>query len=242
MRDVGITIMPEFFQNEGVDAVLDNVVRRAGATAVATSPYVMEPARPEEGSREPPADAGAGKVRLLDRLLWGRRELWVRTAPSYAPDLSLYSGLRYQPARPDDLTSRDGDVVAKAVRSAKARGLQVQLQVQAAIPPGYRVQFGGPLDEDRPRLPDGSSPGERVDNNGSLASPHVLGLYPGAPARSGPRLSRDGHDSDRLAGIPALLARVPLFRFLDPRSHSDVGDGVRRRADASGTYAPSGRC
>jgi hypothetical protein len=174
MRDIGITILPEFFQNEGVDAVLDNVVRRAGATAIATSPYVMEPAPPEVGSREPPADGGAGKVRLLDRPLWGRRELWVRTAPSYAPDRSLYSGLRYQPAAPDDITSRDGDVVAKAIRSAKARGLKVQLQVQAAIPPGYRVQFGGPTDEDRPRLPDGSSPGQRVDNNGSLASPHIL--------------------------------------------------------------------
>jgi hypothetical protein len=174
MRDVGITVMPEFFQNEGVDAVLDNVVGRAGATAIATSPYVMEPARRDEGSREPPADAGAGKARLLDRPLWGRRELWVRTAPSYEPDRSLYSGLRYQPARPDDLTARDGDVVAQAIRSAKARGLQVQLQVQAAIPPGYRVQFGGPADEDRPRLPDESSPVERVDNNGSLASPHIL--------------------------------------------------------------------
>jgi len=43
----------------------------------------------------------------------------------------------------------------------------------AAIPPGHRVQFGGPSDEDRPRLPDGSLSGARVDNNGSLASPHI---------------------------------------------------------------------
>ena len=40
---------------------------------------------------------------------------------------------------------------------------------EAAIPPGYRVQFGGPVEEDRPRLPDGTSPKLRVDNNGSLA-------------------------------------------------------------------------
>ena len=36
--------MPEFYQTEGIDAVLDNVVHKAGATAVATSPYVMAPA------------------------------------------------------------------------------------------------------------------------------------------------------------------------------------------------------
>ncbi len=173
-RSVGVTVLPEFFQVEGVEAVLDNLTRRAGITAIATSPYVMRPVPNGEGSREPPIDAGAGSVRLLDRSLWGRRELWVRTAPSFEPRRDLYDGLRYQPAEPDDLTLKEGGVVAKAIRSAKARGLEVHLQVQAAIPPGYRVQFGGPVEEDRPTLPDFSSPGVRVDNNGSLASPHIL--------------------------------------------------------------------
>lgn len=173
MREIGITVLPEFFQNEGVEGVLDNLAR-AGATAIATSPYVMAPEAEGRGSREPPIDGGAGKVRLLDRPLWGRRELWVRTAPSFAPDRALYEGLRYRPAEPDDLTAKEGETVARAVRAAKARGLTVHLQVQAAIPPGYRVQFGGPAEEDRPRLPDGSSPTGRVDNNGSLASPHIL--------------------------------------------------------------------
>ncbi len=173
-RDVGVTVLPEFFQNEGAEAVLDNLVARAEITAVATSPYVMAPVADGQGSREPPIDAGAGKVRLLDRPLWGRRELFVRTAPSYAPDRSLYAGLRYQPAEPDALTKAEGAVVARAIEAAKARGLAVHLQVQAAIPPGYRVQFGGPVEEDRPCLPDGTGPAVRVDNNGSLASPHIL--------------------------------------------------------------------
>jgi hypothetical protein len=173
-RSVGITVLPEFFQNEGVEQVLDNITRRAGATAIATSPYVMRPVTDGDGSREPPIDAGAGSVRILDRLLWGKRDLWVRTSPSYMPDKALYSGLRYQPAQVDEHTVREGGIVAEALRSAKARGLETHLQVQAAIPPGYRVQFGGPVDEDKPRLPDGSSPAERVDNNGSLASPHIL--------------------------------------------------------------------
>ncbi len=173
-RSVGITVLPEFFQNEGVEPVLDNIMRRAGATAIATSPYVMRPAAEGEGSREPPIDAGAGSVRILDRPLWGKRDLWVRTSPSFTPDKALYAGLRYQPAEADEHTAREGGIVAEALRSAKARGLQTHLQVQAAIPPGYRVQFGGPVDADRPRLPDGSSPAVRVDNNGSLASPHIL--------------------------------------------------------------------
>jgi hypothetical protein len=173
-RSVGITVLPEFFQNEGVEQVLDNITRRAGATAIATSPYVMRPVAEGEGSREPPIDAGAGSVRILDRPLWGKRDLWVRTSPSFAPDKALYAGLRYQPAEADAHTAREGAIVGQALASAKARGLHTHLQVQAAIPPGYRVQFGGPVEEDRPRLPDGSSPAMRVDNNGSLASPHIL--------------------------------------------------------------------
>ena len=51
--------------------------------------------------------------------------------------------------------------------------MEVYLQIQAAIPPGYRVQFGGPVDEDKPRLPDGRVPPRRFANNGSLASPHI---------------------------------------------------------------------
>jgi hypothetical protein len=174
IREVGITVLPEFFQNEGVEAVLDNIQRRSGATAIATSPYVMRPVPDGEGSREPPIDAGAGSVRILDRTLWGRRDLWVRTSPSYEPDRKLYAGLRYQPAEPDEHSAREGRIVAAALAQAKARGIRTHLQVQAAIPPGYRVQFGGPVEEDRPRLPDGSSPVQRVDNNGSLASPHIL--------------------------------------------------------------------
>jgi hypothetical protein len=173
-RHVGITVLPEYFQNEGVGRVLDNIQRRAGATAIATSPYVMRPVADGDGSREPPIDAGAGAVRILDRPLWGRRDLWVRTSPSYEPDLRHYDGLRYRPAEADAHTRKDGGIVAEALQQAKARGFETHLQVQAAIPPGYRVQFGGPVTEDRPCLPDGTSPVGRVDNNGSLASPHVL--------------------------------------------------------------------
>lgn len=171
-RLIGVTVLPEYIQVEGIDGVLDKLVG-AGANAVTTSPYVMEPADENSGSREPPIDAGAGSVRLLDRPLWGRRELFVRTAPSFEPERSLYRGLRYQPAEPSALTRSDGRIVGEFIRAAQARHFKVYLQVQAAIPPGYRVQFGGPAEDDKPRLPDGRVPPRRVANNGSLASPHV---------------------------------------------------------------------
>jgi len=171
-RFVGLTVMPEYIQTEGIDHVLNHLIK-AGATAVATSPYVMEPADEKTGSREPPIDAGAGKVRLLDRPLWGKRELFVRTAPSFVAHRSLYAGLRYQPAEPTQLTRKQGGVIADFIRAARRRGLKTYFQVQAAIPPGYRVQFGGPQAGDAPLLPDGRVPPRRLANNGSLASPHI---------------------------------------------------------------------
>ena len=88
-RLVGITVLPEYLQSEGVDGVLDNLVTKAGANAITASPYVMQVTDDAMGSREPPDDAGAGAVRLLDRPLWGKRELFVRTAPSFVPDKEL---------------------------------------------------------------------------------------------------------------------------------------------------------
>lgn len=173
-RFLGVTILPEYIQTEGVDGVL-NRLSQAGVTAVATSPYLMEPADEATGVREPPSDSGAGDVRLLDRPLWGKRELFVRTAPSFAPDPRLYRGLRYQPAAVTDLTRREGRILDEFIEGAHARHIKVYFQIQAAIPPGYRVQFGGPEQADRPRLPDGRIPPRRLANNGSLASPQIRG-------------------------------------------------------------------
>ena len=173
-RLAGVTVLPEYAQVEGPEAVLDRLQRRAGITAVSTSPYVMEPSAGGQGAREPPDDAGQGLVRLLDRPLWdGRRELIVRTAPSFVPNKCLYDGLRYQPPEPTALTEHEGPGVGRFIGEAKRRGLKVYLQVQAAIPPGYRVQFGGPVAEDEPRLPDDRKATGRVDRNGCLASPHI---------------------------------------------------------------------
>jgi hypothetical protein len=85
---LGITVLPEYFQVEGAAQVIANCVETARANAITTSPYVMRQAEQTEaflGQREPPIDAGAGGVRLLDRPLWGKRELYVETAPAFSP-------------------------------------------------------------------------------------------------------------------------------------------------------------
>jgi hypothetical protein len=49
----GVTVMPEWFAHEGIDFVLDRV-QALGATAIATSPYVLERCADGTGAREPP--------------------------------------------------------------------------------------------------------------------------------------------------------------------------------------------
>lgn len=171
-RSLGITVMPEWFQCEGIGAVLDKL-QAAGASALVTSPYLLEIAPPGDGAREPPPDGDAGGVRPLDRALWGARETWVRTAPSLVHDLQRYRGLRYQPSPAGALTQAHPRLIDDVVEAAHARGIAVYLQVMAASPPGYRVQFSGAVEEDLCLGPDGRPHPHRVDRNASLASSHV---------------------------------------------------------------------
>ncbi len=83
---LGITVLPEYVQSEGVTDVVEILADRMGATSVTTSPYVAAQAAPGEGNREPPIDGGAGKGRLLDRPLWGQREVWMTAACSFNPN------------------------------------------------------------------------------------------------------------------------------------------------------------
>ena len=169
---LGVTVMPEWFQCEGIEAVLDNL-QAAGASALVTSPYLMRIVAAGEGAREPPPDGEAGGVRPLDRPLWGKRETWVSTAPAWVHQLSRYEGLRYQPSAPGELTLAQPEFMDRVIEKASARGMQVYLQVMAASPPGYRVQFSGAVLQDQCRGPDGQLHPDRVDRNASLASPQV---------------------------------------------------------------------
>ncbi len=171
---LGVTVMPEYLQVEGIPRVLDNLAGVAGATALCTVPAVVWPAEDGTGAREPPADAGAGGARLLDRPLWdGRRELFVRTAPSFEPDRARYAGLRYQPPPPDPLTAREGRVVTDFLSACRRAGIEGQLQLMCGAPPGYRVQLGEQHADDAPLTAFGTPVPGRVDANLSLASPHL---------------------------------------------------------------------
>lgn len=168
----GITVLPEYIQSEGIKAVLDNL-ERLKCTAVTTSPYVAQEAADGQGAREPPEDAGLGTKRLLDRPLWSRRELWMTAAPSFVPNKELYGDGPYQPDEASPLTHKEGPLIRQFLAAAKDRGLRTYLQVMAAIPPCYRVQFGNPTPEDLPLLPNGKPAPIRVDRNATLASSNL---------------------------------------------------------------------
>lgn len=159
-RLFGITVLADFVLNEGVDPILDRLEKQ-GVNAVAVNPIVTAEGTESNGSWQPPDDAGSSP-RLFDRPLWGKRELWVRSGPSYIPDLSLYADTSYQPKQPNDLTEAHGHLVGDFIDAALSRGLEVYFQIPGATPSGLQ-------DKDRRRMPDGSIPDAMVDV-GSLAS------------------------------------------------------------------------
>ena len=134
-RFLGITVMTDFILNEGVDGVLDNITRRAHATAVAINPTVTAPSDEGIGSYQPPSDAGSSP-RLFDRPLWGKYGLWVKGAPSYVPDASYYSDTPYKPRKPGVLTETHGEIIEQFIDAALERGLKVYFQTGAATPSG----------------------------------------------------------------------------------------------------------
>ena len=167
---LGMILMPEFIQCEGLEQVLHNCLDVAGATDMTTVASVMGSADEAHGEREPPSDGGAGDKRVLDRPLWGKHWLYSRTAPSFEPDHSLYADTPYDPPRPTELTMREGHVVGDFLNACRQRGVRTWLQVMAAAPPGIRVQFGGPCFQDCAVAADAREIGRRVDRNGSMAN------------------------------------------------------------------------
>jgi hypothetical protein len=165
-RFLGITVLADFVLNEGIDGVLDNLTRRAGATAVAINPTVTAPTPEGVGSFQPPSDAGSSP-RLFDRPLWGKTSLWVRGAPSYKPNAAYYGDTPYTPRQADDLTDKQGAIIEQFIDAALDRGLEVYFQTGASTPPGLRK-------EDIPLLPNGRQP-VRMAKTGSLASPAIRG-------------------------------------------------------------------
>lgn len=215
----GITVLADFILNEGVDGVLDNLTERAGVTAVALNATVTAESEEGKGSFQPPSDAGSSP-RLFDRPLWGKRSLWVRSAPSYHPDESLYSDTPYRPRRPNDLTASCGDVIGDFIDAALERGLKVYFQLSATAPPGLR-------DEDRPLLPDGRPPAGRMADTGSLASDAI-------------RSYTSAHVRDLLAKYPKITGfrpdwpEYPCYKL--DEAFQDFSPAVQAWAERSGKF------
>ena len=221
MKTIGITIMPEYIQSEGIEAVLDRC-EQADIRQIATAPYYMYEAEEGSGYREPPIDAGSGKVRLLDRPLWGKREVWFTVEPSFKPNMSLYEGLAYQPmpckSEPDTLLHRFIDVAAE-------RNIEVYFQIMAAIPPALRVQDGNPHPADLPLLPNGNTLDKPLARNGSLASADLLTYTQ--------TLSCDLLDQyPRLAGIRFDWPEYPCYHM--DALFTDFNPQVKPIAEAAG--------
>jgi len=216
-RFLGVTVLSDFIQNEGVDGLLENLVRRAGVTAVACNPTVTAPADAATGSWQPPDDAGAS-VRQFDRPLWGSYALWVRSGPSFTPNAHWYAETPYAPRRPNDLTEREGSIVGRFVRAAKSAGLRVYFQVGAVQPPGLRT-------EDTPRLPNGQIPAARMAATGSLASPAIR-AYNRAYARDLFRVYPE------LDGLRLDWPEYPCYQL--DEAFQDFGTPVAAWAEAHG--------
>ena len=164
LKFLGITVLGDYILCERPDAIIENLLR-VGATAVACNPTVTAPGDEATGSFQPPIDAGSSP-RVFDRPLFGKTSLWVRSGVSYRPRQEFYANSPYAARKPNDLSDEHGAIIGEFIDKAVDAGLKVYFQVGAVQPSGLR-------DEDKPRLPDGSIPPNRMANTGSLASEAV---------------------------------------------------------------------
>ena len=175
-RLLGVYVQPMYFQSEGVEALLDSLAA-VGVNAITTAPAVYEqidelPGDDDAGlseelpRREPPIDAGAGSVRVVERLLWGEEEVLINPSPSAPPNMEFYHGLKYQPSQATAFTASGGGMIQQIIDGAHNRDMKVYFQLSA-------VQVPGRFDEDMPRLPNGEYPRHRMVHTVSVASEDV---------------------------------------------------------------------
>jgi hypothetical protein len=175
----GIVLTTAEIGSEGLDTVLD-AVARTGANALSTSLGVLVPGQPGDGTREPPLDI-AGEARLLDRPLWGRRELYLKGFSPYEADPADWAGVAY-PAPPLAPPEVRRDVPRQIIEGARARGMKAHIQISPytlpGAPGGQSTQsgHGDGARADRPRRLDGSVAERMVAGHGCLNNPRVRAL------------------------------------------------------------------
>jgi len=162
---LGISVTPAAVQNEGLQAVMDRI-QATGANAISTGAGLSQPAERGQGHREPPLDID-GYERLLDRPLWGQRELYLQGYRTYAHDEALFADTPYRPGGQLAPVELDRDLPHKILAEAHSRGMAAHLQLGPTGVPGLRP-------EDQVHYPDGSVPGaQRVARQGCLNNPAV---------------------------------------------------------------------
>lgn len=175
----GIVLTTAEIASEGLDTVLDNVAR-TGATALSTSLGVLVIGQPGDGTREPPLDV-AGQARLLDRPLWGQRELYLKGFDPHEADPILWAGVAYPPPTLAPPEMRQ-DVPRQIIDGARARGLAAHIQISPYTLPGApggqtpQSGHGSGSAADRPRRIDGTIAERMVAGHGCLNNPRVRAL------------------------------------------------------------------
>lgn len=146
-RFLGMVVNPIYVQEEGLNQVFDNI-ESAGTTAIGLWPSMIEPANEGSGGRMPDLHID-GYKRVLDRPLWGKRALQVRSYPTFQANEELYTESGYRPpAAPPK--SVDSTIPRQMFDEARRRGMAVHLGIGPFLPPDVR-------EEDRPRIVDGST-------------------------------------------------------------------------------------
>jgi hypothetical protein len=222
-RLFGITVMPEWIQAEGIERVLDNL-----------DWPVPTPSPPRPTSwrratiRRPGASRRSMRVPAVSACSTAISGAGASSAASRRRASCPIEGALCRAALPagraDRLTRAEGPKIEAFIAAAKARGFEVHLQVQAAIPPGYRVQFGGPWPRISRCCP--TAAGTRTASTRTAAShrPH-RGLSRGAGPRRHPGLS---HGSTRSGSTG------PNTRPTRWRAGSSTSRPMRRAARAKG--------
>lgn len=163
-RFLGVFVPTVYLQYEGVEPILDRI-QNAGGTAVCLYPRLGRPAQGGAGERFPDLHID-GFERILDRPLWGRRDLDIETFPAFESDRALYGDTPYRPATiaiPQDVDRQDA--VVTAISSAHRRGLEAHLLIHPLLVPGLR-------DSDTPRSAAGrADDGQVVARSACPSSP-----------------------------------------------------------------------
>jgi len=165
-RFLGIVLTPSAAQSEGLNCVLDKIAA-TGASAICFGPSVVAEVGKGRGHRQPPLDID-GFERLLDRPLWGKRELWLKGYRCSPVHSELFEGTPYRPGGELPPNGVDADLPHKLIEGAHARGLKAHVQTSPTCPPGIAL-------EDQFRYVDGSLPQQdrRVAWQGCLNNPRV---------------------------------------------------------------------